>query len=100
MKVTVTIPDHLARETDAAAKALGLTRTKLVRTALEDFLGRRREEQATAALGRCISKCGADLSEEDEAWITLSYRTMCQMLDELDAEWAELERKRISRKRR
>jgi hypothetical protein len=50
------IPDRLARETDGAAKALGLTRAKLVRTALEDFLRRRREEEVTAALNRSYAK--------------------------------------------
>jgi hypothetical protein len=44
------IPDRLARETDGAAKALGLTRAK------EDFLWRRREEEVTAALNRSYAK--------------------------------------------
>ena len=66
MKTAVSIPDPLFKETEAAAKALGLSRSKLIQTALEEFLKRRRDEEVTASINRYIEKYGAELSEEDE----------------------------------
>jgi metal-responsive CopG/Arc/MetJ family transcriptional regulator len=66
MKTAVSIPDPLFKEAEAAAKALGLSRSKLIQAALEEFLKRRRDEEVTASINRYIEKYGADLSEEDE----------------------------------
>ena len=37
MKTAVSLPDPLFKEAEAAAKDLGLSRSKLIQTALEDF---------------------------------------------------------------
>ena len=56
MKIAISLPDPLFKEAEAAAKALGLTRSKLIQTALEEFLQRRRDAEVTAALNRSFSK--------------------------------------------
>jgi hypothetical protein len=56
MKVAISIPDALFKEAEAAAKALGISRSKLVQTALEAFLQRKREEKVTAALNRSFAR--------------------------------------------
>jgi metal-responsive CopG/Arc/MetJ family transcriptional regulator len=56
MKVAISIPDALFKEAEAAAKALGISRSKLIQTALEAFLQRRREEKVTAALNRSYAR--------------------------------------------
>lgn len=86
MKIAISIPDPQFKEAEAAAKALGLTRSKLIQTALRDFLQRRRDAEVTASLNRYIEKYGAELSEEDEAWIAHGQETMRRALEELEAE--------------
>lgn len=66
MKTAISLPDPLFKEAEAAAKDLGLSRSKLIQTALEEFLRRRRDEEVTASIKRYIEKYGADLTEEDE----------------------------------
>jgi metal-responsive CopG/Arc/MetJ family transcriptional regulator len=56
MKTAISLPAPLFEEAEAAAKDLGLTRSKLIQTALEEFLQRRREERITAALNRSLAK--------------------------------------------
>jgi Arc/MetJ-type ribon-helix-helix transcriptional regulator len=56
MKVAISIPDVLFKEAEAAAKALGISRSELVQTALEAFLQRRRDEEVTAALNRSFAR--------------------------------------------
>jgi metal-responsive CopG/Arc/MetJ family transcriptional regulator len=56
MKTAISLPNDLFKEAEAAAKDLGLSRSKLVQTALEEFLKRRREEKITAALNRSLAK--------------------------------------------
>lgn len=56
MKTAVSLPDPLFKEAEAAAKDLGLSRSKLIQTALEEFLKRRRDEEVTAALNRSLAK--------------------------------------------
>ena len=86
MKASISIPDPLFKEAEAAAKDLGLSRSKLIQTALEDFLRRRRDAEATASINRYIEKYGAELSEEDEVWIAHGQETVRRVLDELEAE--------------
>ena len=52
MKTAISLPDPLFKEAEAAAKDLGLSRSKLIQTALEDFLKRRREANLTAEVNR------------------------------------------------
>jgi hypothetical protein len=56
MKTAISLPDRLFLEAEAAAKDLGVSRSKLIRTALEEFLARRRDEAVTAALNRSLAK--------------------------------------------
>ncbi len=56
MKTAISIPDRLFKEADAAAKDLGVSRSKLIQTALEDFLERRRDEEVTRRLNRSLAK--------------------------------------------
>jgi metal-responsive CopG/Arc/MetJ family transcriptional regulator len=56
MKTAISLPAPLFEEAEEAAKDLGLTRSKLIQTALEEFLQRRREEKITAALNRSLAK--------------------------------------------
>lgn len=72
MKTAISLPDKLFEEAETVAKDLGLSRSKLIRTALEEFLQRRRDEEVTASINRYIGKYGAELSEEDEAWLAHS----------------------------
>jgi metal-responsive CopG/Arc/MetJ family transcriptional regulator len=69
MKTAISLPDPLFEEAEAAAKDLGLSRSKLIQTALEEFLKRRRDEALTEAINRHLEKYGGELSEEDEAWL-------------------------------
>jgi hypothetical protein len=50
MKTAISIPDPLFEEAEAAAKDLGLSRSKLIQTALEEFLRRRRDDEVTRRL--------------------------------------------------
>jgi antitoxin MazE6 len=66
MKTAVSLPDPLFDEAEAAAKLLGVSRSKLIQIALEEYLKRRRDEELTAEINRYIEKHGADLTKEDE----------------------------------
>jgi hypothetical protein len=52
MKVAVSMSAPLFKEVTSVAKELGVLRSQLIRTALHDFLRRRRAEEVTAALNR------------------------------------------------
>jgi metal-responsive CopG/Arc/MetJ family transcriptional regulator len=91
--MAISIPDPLFMEAEAAAKALGLSRSMLIRTALGEFLQRRRDAEATASINRYIEKYGAEPSEEDEAWIAHGQATMRRTLEELEAETPKGRRK-------
>jgi len=75
MKIAVSIPDPLFKELKAAAKARGLTRGEFIRTALEDFLERRRNAELMAEIDRHIQKYG-DPSDDEEAWLEQAQQTV------------------------
>ena len=56
MKTAISIPDPLFEEAEAAAKDLGLTRSKLIQTALEEFLQRRRNAEVTRRLNKSYTE--------------------------------------------
>jgi Arc/MetJ-type ribon-helix-helix transcriptional regulator len=56
MKTAISIPDALFKEAQAAAKELGISRSKLIRIALEAFLDRRRGEEVTRRLNESYAK--------------------------------------------
>jgi hypothetical protein len=68
MKTAVSLPDLLFKEAETAAKHLGVSRSRLIQIALEDYLKKRREDELTAELNRNIEKYG-DPSDGEEAWL-------------------------------
>jgi antitoxin MazE6 len=56
MKTAISIPDPLFEEAEAAARDLGLTRSKLIQTALEEFLKRRRDAEVTRRLNKSYTE--------------------------------------------
>ena len=86
MKAAVSIPDPLFKEAQAAAKELRISRSKLIRIALEEFLKRRRDEAVTKSINRYIAKYGAELNPEDEAWLAHGRETVRRTLEELEGQ--------------
>ena len=68
MKATLSLPATLRQEADAAAKDIGVSRSRLLQAVLEDFLVRRGGETFTEAIDRYLTKRGSGLSEEREPW--------------------------------
>lgn len=56
MKTAISLPDPLFKEAEAAAKELGLSRSALIRTALADFLSRRRAGEITRRLNKSYTE--------------------------------------------
>lgn len=56
MKTAISLPDSLFEEAEAAARDLGLSRSKLIQTALEEFLKRRQEEEITRRLNKSYAE--------------------------------------------
>ena len=68
MKTAISLPDPLFKEAEAAAKDLGLSRSKLIQTALEDFLKRRREAESDRG-GQSQHPTIRRPSDGEEAWL-------------------------------
>jgi metal-responsive CopG/Arc/MetJ family transcriptional regulator len=75
MKTAVSLPDQLFEKAEATAKALGVSRSRLIQIALEDYLKQRREEELTAEINRNIEKYG-DPSDGEEAWLEHSWQVV------------------------
>jgi Arc/MetJ-type ribon-helix-helix transcriptional regulator len=86
MKAAISIPDPLFKEAQTAVKELGISRSKLIRIALEEFLKRRRDDAVTKSFDRYIAKHGAELSPEDEAWLAHGRETVRRTLEELEGQ--------------
>ena len=78
MKTAISLPDPLFEEAEAAAKDLGVSRSKLIQTALEKFLAERRDAEVTASINRAIEKYG-DPSDGEEAWLEHSRQIVANM---------------------
>ena len=78
MRTAITLPDHLLDEAEVVAKDLGMSRSKLIRTALEEFLKRRREAQIAAGFNEAIAKYG-DPSDGEEGWVEQGRRIIAGM---------------------
>jgi len=65
MKTAISLPDLLFEEAEATARELGMSRSKLIQTALESFLRQRREDAIRKEIDRYVAEHG-DLTEEDE----------------------------------
>jgi len=83
MKTAISLPDALFEEADTAAKELGMSRSRLIQTALEQFLKGRREDAITESINRYIAEHGSELSKEDEAWLAHNQELLRQV------EWKE-----------
>jgi metal-responsive CopG/Arc/MetJ family transcriptional regulator len=78
MKTAISIPDSLFREATAAARHLGVSRSRLVQEALEEFLERRRDAQVTASINEAIAKYG-DPSDGEEDWLEHGRQVIANM---------------------
>ena len=58
-------PTRCSKRAEAAAKDLGLSRSKLIQTALEEFLQRRRDEEVTRCLNRSLDNALAERGRSD-----------------------------------
>jgi metal-responsive CopG/Arc/MetJ family transcriptional regulator len=77
MKTAVSLPDDLFRRGEAAAKKLGMSRSKLYATALREYLAQRRSKSITERLNDYYSRhpakidpglMRAQLESLDEKW--------------------------------
>lgn len=50
MKTAISVDDRLLSEADNAAREMGLSRSRLIATALEAYLRKRRQDEITARL--------------------------------------------------
>lgn len=50
MKIAISVDDRLLSEADSAAREMGLSRSRLIATALEAYLRKRRQDEITARL--------------------------------------------------
>jgi metal-responsive CopG/Arc/MetJ family transcriptional regulator len=50
MKTAISVDDQLLSEADNAAREMGLSRSRLIATALEAYLRKRRQDEITARL--------------------------------------------------
>jgi hypothetical protein len=82
-KAFISFPESLIENADAVAKYLGLSRSTLIRIALEKFLKGRREETFARSIDRYLAQHGSELSEEDEAWLAHNRRQLRRV------EWKE-----------
>jgi hypothetical protein len=56
MKTAISIPDDLFEQAEIVAKELGLSRSRLVQTALKEFIDRRHEADITRRLNKSYSE--------------------------------------------
>ena len=56
MKTAISLDDQLLSETDSAAREMGLSRSRLIATALEAYLRRRRQDEITARLNEVYAE--------------------------------------------
>lgn len=56
MKTAISLDDQLLSEADSAAREMGLSRSRLIATALEAYLRRRRQDEITARLNEVYAE--------------------------------------------
>jgi predicted transcriptional regulator len=66
MKAAISLPDPLFRRTDAAARRQRLSRSALIRLALEEYLARPTRD-VTAEIDAALEESGED--REDARWV-------------------------------
>jgi metal-responsive CopG/Arc/MetJ family transcriptional regulator len=68
MRIATALPPHLLDEADAAAKHRGISRSRLMLTALEKFLQRRRDAQTPAGVAAVSLVSNTDRTDCSTAW--------------------------------
>ena len=68
MRIAICLPEPLLEEATAVAKDIGVSRSRLLRAVVEDFLQRWRPGMFPEAVDHYVSKRGSELNEEEEAW--------------------------------
>ncbi|WP_419935136.1 ribbon-helix-helix domain-containing protein [Candidatus Palauibacter sp.] len=63
--ISLKMPRHLAREVSEAARRRGVSRSALIREALETFLRRERAAPTVSALSRAVDLVGAFPGPDD-----------------------------------
>lgn len=86
MKTAISLPDPLFQAAEKAAKELGVSRSKLMQQALEDFLQKRKDATIIEAINRAVARDGG-LDKQDELWIAQSTRLVMDQLK--DDVWDE-----------
>jgi len=56
MKISISLPDPMLKEADAAARKLKVSRSRLIQIALREFLQQRRDDAITESINRYIAK--------------------------------------------
>jgi Arc/MetJ-type ribon-helix-helix transcriptional regulator len=56
MRISITLPDGMLKEADAAAKKLRVSRSRLIQIALREFLKRRRDDEITRRLNKSFAE--------------------------------------------
>jgi metal-responsive CopG/Arc/MetJ family transcriptional regulator len=82
MKMSISLPDRMLKEADAAARKLKMSRSELIRRALREFLQLRRDKKITESINRYLAKYGNELSAEDEAWLAYGGQVLRDELGE------------------
>ena len=54
MKISISLPDRMLKEADVAARKLRISRSKLIQTALLEFLNNRKAEDVTRRLNESL----------------------------------------------
>jgi antitoxin MazE6 len=70
MKTAISIDDDLLREADESAKAMGVSRSRMISLALGEFLKRRREEEML----RRLNEAYGDGLDAEEARLVRSFK--------------------------
>jgi metal-responsive CopG/Arc/MetJ family transcriptional regulator len=64
MKTAISIPDKVFRSADALAKRLGISRSELYATAINEFLSKHRSRQVTTRLDEVYAEEDSSLSPD------------------------------------
>jgi hypothetical protein len=64
MKTAISIPDRVFRSADTLAKRIGVSRSQLYSTAMEEFLARHQSRQVTARLDQIYDEEDSSISPE------------------------------------
>ena len=83
MKTAVSIPDDLFKAAEREAKRQGVSRSRLVQSALTEYLKRQREEDITARLNASIAKYG-DPYDDNAPVLDAAFRAVMS-----DTEWKD-----------